>query len=39
MRYTQSEKMEIIHLVERSELPVKHTLAELGVARSTFYVR
>jgi transposase len=29
--------MEIIHLVERSELPVKHTLAEFGVARSTFY--
>jgi len=37
MRYTQSEKMEIIHLVERSELPVKHTLVELGVARSTLY--
>jgi putative transposase len=38
MRYSQSEKMEIIHLVERSELPLKRTLEELGIARSTFYV-
>ena len=37
MRYTQAEKMEIIRLVEASEQPVKRTLAELGVARSTFY--
>lgn len=37
MRHSQSEKMEIIHLVERSELPVKQTLAELDVSRSTFY--
>jgi transposase InsO family protein/transposase-like protein len=37
MRYSQAEKMEIIRLVEESELPVKHTLDELGVARSTFY--
>lgn len=37
MRYTQAEKMEIIRLVERSEQPVKRTLAELGIARSTFY--
>ena len=37
MRYSQAEKMEIIRLVEDSELPVKHTLDELGVARSTFY--
>ncbi len=37
MRYTQAEKMEIIRLVETSEQPVKRTLAELGVARSTFY--
>ena len=37
MRYTQAEKMEIIRLVETSEQPVKRTLAELGIARSTFY--
>jgi len=37
MRYTQAEKMEIIRLVEESELPVKHTLDELGVAKSSFY--
>jgi transposase InsO family protein len=37
MRYTQAEKIEIIRLVEESELSVKHTLDELGVSRSTFY--
>jgi transposase InsO family protein len=37
MRYTQAEKMEIIHLVEESDQPVKRTLAELAVPRSTFY--
>jgi putative transposase len=37
MRYTQAEKMEIIRLVEESELPVKRILAELDVPRSTFY--
>jgi len=37
MRYTQAEKLEIIHLVETSDQPVKRTLAELGVPRSTFY--
>jgi putative transposase len=37
MRYTQAEKMEIIHLVEESDQPVKRTLAELDVPRSTFY--
>lgn len=37
MRYTQAEKMEIIRLVETSELSVKRTLAELGIPRSTFY--
>jgi putative transposase len=35
--YSQAEKMEIIRLVETSELPVKQTLAELDVPRSTFY--
>ena len=28
-RYSQAEKMEIIRLVETSDLPVKQTLAEL----------
>ena len=37
MRHTAAEKMEIIRLVEGSELPVKRTLAELDVPRSTFY--
>jgi len=37
MRYTAAEKMEIIRVVEGSELPVKHTLRELGVPKSTFY--
>ena len=37
MRYRQSEKMEIIRLVEESELPVKRTLEELDVPKSTFY--
>ena len=37
IRYKPEEKMEIIHLVEHSELPVKQTLAKLQVPRSTFY--
>jgi transposase InsO family protein len=37
IRYTPEEKLEIIHLVEHSNLPVKQTLAELQVSRSTFY--
>jgi len=37
MRHTQAEKMEIIQLVEESDQPVKRTLAELDVPRSTFY--
>jgi putative transposase len=37
MRYSQSEKMEIIRLVEKSELSVKRTLCELGINSSTFY--
>ena len=36
-RYSQTEKMEIIQMVEQSELSVKQTLAELEVPRSTFY--
>ncbi len=37
MRYSASEKLEIIRLVEGSHLPVKRTLDELGVSRPTFY--
>jgi putative transposase len=37
MRYPASEKLEIIRLVEGSHLPVKHTLAKIGLSRSTFY--
>ena len=37
MRRTASEKMEIIRLVEGTELPVRATLRQLGVPRSTFY--
>ena len=37
IRRSQEEKMEIIHLVEHSSLPVGKTLEELDVPRSTFY--
>ena len=37
MRYTQAEKLEIIRLVEGSDLPAKRTLEQLGVKKSTFY--
>ena len=37
MRYAQAEKMEIIRMVEDSQLPVKRTLDELDINRSTFY--
>jgi putative transposase len=37
MRYSQAEKMEVIRLVEGSDMSVKRTLEELGVPRSTFY--
>jgi transposase InsO family protein len=37
MRYSQPERMEIIRLVERSELSVSQTLKELGIPQSTFY--
>ena len=37
MRYPASEKLEIIRIVERSHLPVKQTLAKIGVSRPTFY--
>ena len=37
MRHSQAERMEIIHLVEHSELSIRKTLQELEVPRSTFY--
>lgn len=37
MRYSASEKFDIIRLVEQSNLPVGQTLLRLGIRRSTFY--
>ena len=37
MRISQSEKMEIIQMVEKSQVGVKRTLAEFGISKSTFY--
>jgi len=37
MRYTTSEKQEIIHMVVRSEIGVNKTLREIGLNKSTFY--
>jgi transposase-like protein len=37
MRYPASEKLEIIRLVEQSALPVRRTLDQLGIPKSTFY--
>ena len=37
MRYSASEKIEIIHTVEASHLPVKQTLSMIGVPTSTYY--
>ena len=37
MRFTPSEKQEIIQLVDRSELGVTQTLKRLGIHKSTFY--
>ncbi|KOH46244.1 fis family transcriptional regulator [Sunxiuqinia dokdonensis] len=38
MRRSASEKMEVIRIVQESELGVKRTLEELGISRSTFYI-
>ena len=38
VRRTAAEKYEVIRLVEGSDLPVRQTLRELQVNRSTFYV-
>ena len=37
MRFTASEKQEIIHTVVRSEIGVNKTLREFGLNKSTFY--
>ena len=37
MRYSQAEKMEIIRLVEGSDLSLRSTLKELDICRSSFY--
>jgi putative transposase len=37
MRYSASEKLEIIRTVETSALPVRKTLAHIGIPKSTFY--
>ena len=37
MRYPASEKVAIIQLVEQSRLPIRRTLAQLGIPKSTFY--
>ena len=37
MRLRAAEKLEVIRLVEQSDLSVRRTLQELGVHRSTFY--
>lgn len=37
MRYTKDEKLEIIRLVEGSDLGVNRTLRELGLHKRTFY--
>lgn len=37
MRYLTAEKLEIIRLVEQSHLPVRRTLAKIGIPPTTFY--
>jgi len=39
MRYPASEKLEIIRIVEQSHLPVRRTLAQIGIPPTTFYRR
>jgi len=36
MRYPASEKLEIIRIVEKSHLPARKTLEQLGIPRRTF---
>lgn len=37
MSLSAAERFEVIRLVDESQLSVKQTLRELGIARSTFY--
>jgi len=37
MRYSAAEKLEIIRLVDGSDIGVTRTLKELGIHKSTFY--
>ncbi len=37
MRFTVSEKQELIHLVVQSEISINKTLREMGLNKSTFY--
>ena len=37
MSLSASEKVEVIRMVEDSELSIRRTLAELGISRSSFY--
>ncbi len=37
MSLSASEKVEVIRIVEDSELSIRRTLAELGISRSSFY--
>ena len=37
MRHSPSEKLEVIRIVEDSELSLRQTLKELGTHRSTCY--
>ena len=37
MRYPASEKLEIIRIVEKSHLPARRTLEQLGIPRATFH--
>lgn len=37
MRYTVSEKLEIIQLVEQAHLSVRRTLEHIGIPRATYY--
>ena len=37
MRYPAAEKLEIIHIVERSHLSARQTLDKIGIPRPSFY--
>jgi transposase-like protein len=36
MRYSASDKMDIIHTIERSHLSARRTLDKIGIPRTTF---